>query len=214
LFSPAHAARAARWALRYGRAIMARMKLRQRRNAKAMGYAASAVLLAACGGGDPVTPAAEKSATHDELRGVVIDAPGAAHAVFLDLNQDGAPNANEPQGRVAGDGSFVLRSPTLTPAHLAVGAVVVEGADGWRLQAPASTLLAPRPPGVVSRLTSAVSEAILAHGLTVAEATDRVRRTHALGDENPLADYVGNDHPRLREAARLMQLSALSKSAA
>ncbi len=173
---------------------------------------ATTVLLAACGGSDTATsptPPAEVA-----ISGAVVDGPLQGATVCLDLNDNSACDAGEPQQTATdADGKYSFMAlASLAGAHSVVAVVPATAIDkdtgaavgaAFTLKAPPSGSSAAQSV-FVSPLTTVVAETASATGSTVAEASAAVQAQLGLA-VSPLTDFtaVGAD-PALAVAARAL----------
>lgn len=170
---------------------------RMQRCGLALGLVAGAALLAGCfGGGDDDDPAAVPVA----LSGVVADGPLQGATVCLDLNDNGACDAGEPQSATDADGkySFSVRTDQ-SGAHGIVAQVPATAIDKDTGAAIGTALVLKAPASgssgaqsvFVSPLTTVVADTATSRGLGAAEAVASVQGQLGLA-ASPLTDFTAS----------------------
>ncbi|GCL65028.1 hypothetical protein [Pseudaquabacterium pictum] len=167
---------------------------------------ASGLLLSACGGSDDDTPAAP--ALVDQTV-AVIDGPLRGAKVCLDLNDNDACDAGEPNATTAADGTATLTGldPAVLAAHAVLADVPADAVDAdhgvvgtaYQLKTPAGK------PAVVSPLTTLVAAHIANAGGTAAAADTAL--AEQLGLAGSLFDnFTGKTDAAATQAAVLARL--------
>lgn len=164
----------------------------------ATGIGLSLLLIACGGGGGGSTPVAKSS-----LTGVAIDGLLSNATAFLDLNDNGLLDNNEPQGKTNAQGQFTLEA---TDAELRNHRVVVlvttdsvdsdtgEVDSAFKLMAPAGE------GGVVSPLTTLVA-AHMASGLSRQDAATKVQTDLGLEDLDVMQNFMSSGNERAQKMA-------------
>lgn len=178
-------------------------------------YLASLLLLAACGGGG--------GTTSSQISGAVMDGYIEGAKVCLDVNSNGACDANEPSATTSSNGGYTLDTKGLITAGLTIIAEIPDTAKdsddaGQTLAAAgkaAYTMATPvDKPNVITPLTSLIVGKAKTDSITVAQATITVLEQLGLPDDtNPHEDHVAKANVMVQAAARqvagqLQQLQA------
>ena len=146
------------------------------------------LLLSACGGGGGGdTPVAKTP-----LTGVAIDGYLQNATAFLDLNDNGVLDANEPQAKTGEQGQFtLLATDAEIKNHRVVVQVTTDATDS--ITGPvdkAFKLMAPAGEGrVVSPLTTLVA-AHMANNMTLQQAASRVQTDLGLGQFDVMGNFM------------------------
>lgn len=158
------------------------------------------LLLSACGGGGGGdTPVAKTT-----LTGVAIDGYLKNATAFLDLNDNGVLDANEPQAKTGEQGQFtLLATDTEIKNHRVVVQVTTDATDS--ITGPvdkAFKLMAPTGEGqVVSPLTTLVA-AHMANNMSLQQAASRVQTDLGLGQFDVMGNFMtGSDHAPAQKMA-------------
>ncbi|APW38410.1 hypothetical protein RD110_15405 [Rhodoferax koreense] len=184
----------------------------------------AASLLAACGGGsgggaEVAAPAPAPAPETSMLSLTVIDGPLSGAKVCLDLNGNGACDADEPFGTSTAGGavSFPVLASALgkypVVAEVPVGAIDEDDpntpvATAYRLTAPVSN-------PVISPLTTLVQQMVSTLGLSPAAAADTLQAQAGLSS-SPLANYVAaaTADAQSANAARILVAAIQSQTVA
>ena len=173
-----------------------------------------ACTLAACGGG---------GTTSSQISGAVMDGYIEGAKVCLDVNNNGACDANEPSVTTSPNGGYTLDTTGLNTAGLTIIAEIPDTAKdsddaGQTLAAAgkaAYTMATPvDKPNVITPLTTLIVGKAKTDSITVAQATITVLEQLGLPDDtNPHEDYVAKGNVMVQAAARqvagqLQQLQA------
>jgi hypothetical protein len=159
------------------------------------------LLLSACGGGGGGgdTPVAKTP-----LTGVAIDGYLKNATAFLDLNDNGVLDTNEPQAKTGEQGQFtLLATDTEIKNHRVVVQVTTDATDS--ITGPvdkAFKLMAPAGEGrVVSPLTTLVA-AHMANNMTLQQAASRVQTDLGLGQFDVMGNFMtGSGHAPAQKMA-------------
>lgn len=157
------------------------------------------LLLSACGGGGGGdTPVAKTP-----LTGVAIDGYLKNATAFLDLNDNGVLDANEPQAKTGEQGQFtLLATDTEIKNHRVVVLVTTDSfdVDTGRVDK-AFKLMAPKGEGgVLSPLTTLVL-AHMANGLSRQDAAAKVQTDLGLGQFDVMQNFVSSGNERAQKMA-------------
>ena len=158
----------------------------------AIGAAASAALLVACGGGTgEALPTTQALAERQDLAVKVVDGPVLNALVCLDINENGACDIGEPQGRTDAGGQVLISIATddagKFPVIAEVGTDAVDADNGpvvstYRMVAPSDRA------GLISPLTTMVHAQSQATGSNTVDAAAAVQALTGIADA--LADYT------------------------
>ncbi len=164
----------------------------------ATGIGLSLLLIACGGGGGGSTPVAKSS-----LTGVAIDGLLSNATAFLDLNDNGLLDNNEPQGKTNEQGQFTLEATDAELRnHRVVVLVTTDSVDSdtgkvdsaFKLMAPAGE------GGVVSPLTTLVA-AHMASGLSRQDAATKVQTDLGLEDLDVMQNFMSSGNERAQKMA-------------
>jgi hypothetical protein len=162
--------------------------VKQTRTPIAIACASVALLaLGGCGSGggdEPAPPATPTSLTTTVLDGAITNA-----LVCMDLNDNGACDADEPQARSVADGTATLTIPPGTAAHPLLAIVDTDATDAdhgavtgrFVMTTPADST------GVISPLTTLVQAAVADTGASTTDAASAVQSAAGL-TTSPLAN--------------------------
>lgn len=164
----------------------------------ATGIGLSLLLIACGGGGGGGTPVVKSS-----FSGVAIDGYLVNATAFLDLNDNGLLDSNEPSYKTDAQGQFTLLATDAEfQNHRVVVQVTTDSVDSdtgkvdsdFKLMAPAGE------GGVVSPLTTLVA-AHMANGLSRQDAVTKVQNDLGLGQFDVMQNFVGSDNKEAQKMA-------------
>lgn len=164
----------------------------------ATGIGLSLLLIACGGGGGGSTPVVKST-----LTGVAIDGLLSNATAFLDLNDNGLLDNNEPQGKTNAQGQFTLEATDAELRnHRVVVLVTTDSVDSFTDKVDSAfKLMAPAGKGgVVSPLTTLVA-AHMANGLSQEDAAKKVQTDLGLGDLDVMQNFVSSGNERAQKMA-------------
>lgn len=164
----------------------------------ATGIGMSLLLIACGGGGGGSTPVVKST-----LTGVAIDCLLSNATAFLDLNDNGLLDNNEPQGKTNAQGQFTLEATDAELRnHRVVVLVTTDSVDSFTDKVDSAfKLMAPAGKGgVVSPLTTLVA-AHMANGLSQEDAAKKVQTDLGLGDLDVMQNFVSSGNEKAQKMA-------------
>ena len=195
--------------------------------------AATALLIAGCGGGgsQPTSNAAVSSTV--QLAGVVLDGPIEGAHVFLDLNGNHVYDSGEPISQPTNtSGAFTLVTGRLTAAQAANAMLITvipntardaddagldmraAGRQSFTLMTPASAYLQVAANGentttaaLLSPLTTLVAGEMFMKGRTLAEAKSAVQLTWGLPNKDPMTNFAATQDRLMGNLARTVAIA-------
>lgn len=164
----------------------------------ATGIGLSLLLIACGGGGGGGTPVVISS-----FSGVAIDGYLDNATAFLDLNDNGLLDSNEPSDKTDAQGQFTLLATDADfQNHRVVVLVTTDSVDSVTDEVDSAfKLMAPKGEGgVVSPLTTLVA-AHMANGLSRQEAVTKVQNDLGLDQFDVMQNFVGSDNKEAQKMA-------------
>ncbi len=164
----------------------------------ATGIGLSLLLIACGGGGGGSTPVVKSS-----FSGVAIDGYLDNATAFLDLNDNGLLDNNEPRGKTNAEGQFTLEATDAEfKKHRVVVLVTTESRDSFTGKVDSAfKLMAPAGKGgVVSPLTTLVA-AHMANGLSPEDAAKKIQTDLGLEDLDVMQNFVSSGNEKAQKMA-------------